>query len=265
MQARTRHFLAFTALTALAAFLLPAMPQPLAYHDFADHRAMHGIANFLDVASNVAFVLAGLAGCLVVLRRGTVFELQAERWPYALFFVGIVLTGLGSAYYHLVPDNERLFWDRLPMTIAFMSLVATQVVDRINARKGLALLLPLLLIGAAAVFYWRATERAGAGNVTPYAVLQGYSVVVLLLLAWLRPSRYTRANDVYWVFAGYMAAKVFETFDRQFYSIGHVASGHTLKHVAAAVAALVVCRMLYLRELQPEAAVVRSASMPGRH
>ena len=217
MSARTRYILAFTVLSVLAAFLLPAMPQPLAYHDFADHREMHGVANFLDVASNAAFVLAGLAGCWVVLRPRTVFASNAERWPYAVFFVGVVLTGLGSAYYHLVPDNERLFWDRLPMTIAFMSLVAAQVVDRIDARRGLALLLPMLVVGAASVLYWRATERAGAGNVMPYAVLQGYSVVILFLLALLQPSRYTRGSDVYWVFAGYVIAKLLETFDRQLY------------------------------------------------
>jgi hypothetical protein len=250
MSTRTRYILAFTLLSLLAAFLLPAMPQPLAYHDFADHRELHGVENFLDVASNVAFVLAGLLGLVVALRPATVFGSGVERWPYAVFFIGVVLTGLGSAYYHLVPGNERLFWDRLPMTIAFMSLVSAQVVDRIDVRKGVTLLVPMLLVGAASVLYWRATERAGAGNVIPYAVLQGYSVVILFLLAWLQPSRYTRGNDVYWVFAGYVLAKLLETFDRPLYELGHVASGHTLKHVAAAVAALIVARMLYLRRLQ---------------
>jgi hypothetical protein len=162
----------------------------------------------------------------------------------------VLLTALGSGYYHLAPDNERLFWDRLPMTIAFMSLIAAQVVDRIDVRAGLALLVPMLLVGAASVLYWRATERAGAGNVIPYAVLQGYSVVILFLLAWLHPSRYTRGNDIYWVFAGYVIAKLLETFDRQLYELGHLTSGHSLKHVAAGVAALVVGRMLWLRRLQ---------------
>lgn len=250
MATRTRYILGFTVLSVLAALLLPAMPQPAAYHDFADHREMVGVANFLDVASNAAFVLAGVAGLAVVLRPGTEFAEARERWPYAVFFVGIVLTGLGSAYYHLVPDNERLFWDRLPMTIAFMSLIAAQVVDRIDTRTGLALLLPMLLVGAASVLYWRATERAGTGNVMPYGVLQGYSVVILFLLAWLQPSRYTRGNDIYWVFGGYVVAKLLETVDKQLYQLGHVASGHSLKHLAAAVAGLLVCRMLYLRKLR---------------
>jgi hypothetical protein len=249
MKVQTGLVLGFTALSVAAAVLLPPMPQPLNYHDFADDRHLHGVANFMDVVSNAAFVLAGLLGLGVVLRRRTVFAADAERWPYAVFFLGVTLTGFGSAWYHLSPVNETLFWDRLPMTVAFMSLLAAQVVDRIDVRKGLLLLLPLLLVGAATVFYWRATERAGAGNVMPYGVLQGYSVVILLLLAFLHPSRYTRGADIYWVFAGYVLAKVLETFDRQVYTLGHLASGHTLKHLAAAVAALVVCRMLYLRRL----------------
>jgi predicted membrane channel-forming protein YqfA (hemolysin III family) len=262
MATRTRYIIGFTVLSVLAAFLLPAMPQPVSYHDFADHREMLGVANFLDVASNAAFVLAGIVGFVVVLRPQTEFAESRERWPYAVFFAGMVLTGLGSAYYHLVPDNERLFWDRLPMTIAFMSLIAAQVVDRIDTKTGLALLVPMLLVGAASVLYWIATERAGAGNVMPYAVLQGYSVVILFLLARLQPSRYTRGNDIYWVFAGYVLAKLLETFDRQLFGLGHVASGHSLKHLAAAVAGLVVCRMLWLRTLQSRTPAAGSAA-PG--
>jgi hypothetical protein len=91
----------------------------------------------------------------------------------------------------------------------------------------------------------------------PYGVLQGYSVVILLLLALLQPSRYTRGNDIYWVFAGYVLAKLLETFDRQVFGLGHLASGHTLKHLAAAFAGLVVCRMLWLRSLQPRSTGAR--------
>jgi hypothetical protein len=133
------------------------------------------------------------------------------------------------------------------MTITFMALIAAQIVDRISLRAGLVLLPPLLLTGMASAVYWLVTERAGAGNVVPYGILQAYSVVILLAMAWLYPSRYTRGNDIYWVFLAYALAKVFETFDQEFLAVGQVVSGHTLKHVAAAIAGLVVARMLVLR------------------
>ena len=104
-----------------------------------------------------------------------------------MFFLGILLTAAGSAWYHLAPDNETLFWDRLPMTIAFMGLVSSQVVDRISVRAGLVLLGPMLLVGMASVVYWIVTERMGAGNVLPYGLLQGYAVVVLLMMAVAAP------------------------------------------------------------------------------
>ena len=158
---------------------------------------------------------SALSAWSVALGRRARFQFSVERWPYVIFFVGVLLTAAGSAYYHLAPDNETLFWDRLPMTIAFMALVASQIVDRINIRAGLALLVPMLLLGAASVVYWRVTERAGAGNVMPYGILQGYSMVILLLMAVLTPSRYTQGNYLYWVFGWYLLSKFLETFDAE--------------------------------------------------
>ena len=255
MGTRDRLLIGFSGLCLVAALVLPGVPQPLDYHHFADHRDLYGIENFLDVVSNAGFLLVGIVGLAIVARASTEFERPAERLPYAMFFLGMVLTALGSAYYHLSPDNERLFWDRLPMTIAFMSLVSAQLVDRVAVRSGLALLGPLLLIGVASVVYWRSTERAGDGNVLPYAVLQGYSVVMLAVFAVSHPSRYTRGADIGWVFAGYLLAKLLESADRQAFALGHVVSGHTLKHLVAAVAGAVVCRMLARRTLRPALAI----------
>jgi len=254
MTKRTRWIVVFTILCIAAAFLLPAVPQPLAYHRFADQRDVFGVHNFLDVVSNLGFLISGIAGLVVVFGRRAHFEFRSERWPYAVFFLGVLLTAVGSGYYHLAPDNESLFWDRLPMTIAFMGLVSSQIVDRINIRAGLALLVPMLLLGSASVIYWRATERAGVGNVLPYGILQGYSVVIVLLLAMLSPSRYTRGNDLYWVFGWYVLSKLLETFDAQVLALGSVVSGHTLKHMAAAMAGVTVSYMLMHRTLEEPAA-----------
>ncbi len=138
------------------------------------------------------------------------------------------------------------------MTIAFAGLVASQIVDRLSVRVGIALLVPLLVAGAASVIYWRWTERMGAGNVAPYGILQGYAVVVMLLLAILERSRYTRGSDLYWIFGWYVLSKLFETFDEAVFEQGHVASGHTLKHLAAAGSGFVACFMLMHRTLRAD-------------
>lgn len=252
MRMQTSLIAVFTGLCVLAALLLPALPQPLAYHDFADKRNLFGIDNFLDVMSNLGFLIVGCAGLVIVLGNRAHFEYRCERVPYAVFFVGALLTALGSAYYHLSPDNDSLFWDRLPMTIAFMALVCSQIVDRISIRAGLILLGPMLLIGMSTVLYWRMSELAGAGNVMPYAILQGYAVIVVLMLVALSPSRYTRGKALYWVFGWYVMSKVFETFDVQVMELtGGVISGHTLKHLTAAIAGFAVCHSLVRRTLKP--------------
>jgi hypothetical protein len=245
---RTAAFVIFTLACIAAALLLPPMQQPLAYHGFVDDRTLFGLPHFMNVASNAAFVLAGAAGFAVVARTPTAFEQPVERWPYVVFFAGLALTGIGSGYYHLEPNNETLFWDRLPMTIAFAGLVAAQVAERIGTRPGLALLPVLLAIGIASVVHWRATERAGVGNVLPYAILQGYTMVAVLLLALTHRSRYTRGGDIYWVFAAYLAAKVTEALDEEIWELtAHVVSGHTLKHLFAALAGVIVCVNLLRR------------------
>jgi len=243
MTVRIWFVIAATALAVAAAVLSPALPQPLDYHLFADRRAAFGIPNFLNVASNAAFLVVGIGGLVATLGRRARFEFGAETWPYVCFFSGVLLTAAGSAYYHLAPDNGTLFWDRLPMTIAFMALICSQIGERIDLRAGLLLLVPALLIGAASVVYWRATERDGAGNVMPYAVLQGYAIALMLLVARI-PSRYTRAKLLYWVFAWYVLSKLLEALDYPIFDLGHAVSGHTLKHLAAAAAGAVVWRML---------------------
>ena len=236
---------------------MPAIAQPPQYHAFADTRMLFGIPNFLDVASNAAFVIAGLLGLVATLGSRARFEEGRERWAYAVLFLGVLLTGFGSAYYHLAPDNERLFWDRLPMTIAFMGLVASQISDRISVRAGLALLVPLLLLGAASDIYWLATERIGLGNVTPYLVVQAYAVAVLLVASFTR-SRYTLGTLLFWVVGWYALSKGLEALDHQVFALGGIVSGHTLKHLAAALGAVVLWRMLVRRD--PASAVPRDGT-----
>jgi len=252
---------AFTLVAIGVAVFAPPIAQPQAYHAFADARTMLGVPNFLDVVSNAGFAIAGVVGLVATFTARPAFQTAAERTPYALFFIGLILTALGSAWFHLAPDNERLFWDRLPMTLAFMSLVCGQIGDRVDPRTGVLALAPLVIAGAATVLYWRATERSGEGNLVPYGVLQLWALGTLVILA-LRPSRYTLGGVVGGVIAAYFAAKVCEHFDRGIFVATHLVSGHTLKHVIAAAGGLMVAWMVASREpvRQPEGAPVVSSS-----
>jgi hypothetical protein len=142
----------------------------------------------------------------------------------------MILVAWGSSYYHLAPDNSRLVWDRLPMTIVFMALVAAMISERVSVRAGLALLPMLLVLGIASVIQWDLSERAGHGDLRFYAAVQIYAIVVLLVIL-LLPPRYTRSRDLVVVVGFYVLAKVLETWDWAIFRAGHVVSGHTLKHL----------------------------------
>ena len=241
---------------AVLMFRLPPIPQSQAYHQFADQRAWLGIPNFLNVISNLPFAIFGVMGITFLLRTGPSSFLDSrERWPYFGVFVGLFLTAFGSAYYHLVPDNAHLVWDRLPMTIVFGSLVSAIIMERLSIRIGLQLLPWLIALSAASVLQWYWDELHGHGDLRLYAGVQAYSALVLLL-ALLLPPRYSRSSDYAVIFGFYALAKIFEAADWMIFSVGHIVSGHTLKHLAAAAAGYWILRMLQLREPRAQEFIV---------
>jgi hypothetical protein len=235
-------------LAALAGLLIAPIPQDPAYHRLADGRGWLGIPNALNVLSNAAFVLVGALGMRALLAAGTrsaaVFVERGERWPYLVFFAGLFLTGFGSAYYHWAPGNERLAWDRLPLAITIVGLLDATIAERIGVRPALRLLGPLGALAAASVGYWHLTETRGAGDLRLYALVQFYPIVAVPLLLWWRPARYTRGGDLLAAAATYAVAKVPELADAWIFSAVHVVSGHTLKHLLAALAGYWVVHML---------------------
>src|SRR6266516_2537207 len=141
-------------------FSWPAMPQDPLYHQFADRRSILGIANGLNVLSNIPFLLVGIAGCRAVLASARRSALHAQwlMWPYLALFFGTALTAIGSGYYHLA---------------------AQLLVD------------PLLRAGLASAIYWYATERIGHGDLRPYLLVQDGSLALIMLLLHLYPARLT--------------------------------------------------------------------------
>jgi hypothetical protein len=237
---------AIAAAIVAATALLPPLPEPQIFRaGFVDTRTFLGIPNFWNVISNVPFLVVGVWGLAFLAAHATIgrpFADPRERWPYVVCFAAVALTSFGSGYFHLDIDEAGLFWDRLPMAVGFMALLTTVIVERVDARLGLAMLVPLVLLGAASVFYWRST-----GNLLPYALVQYGSIAAILVLCAAFSSRYARGTDLVHVVAIYAAAKLAELLDARIYALGEILSGHTLKHLIAGLAAYWILRMLRLR------------------
>lgn len=228
---------------------IPRIPQPLAYHNFADQRAWLGIPSFGNVISNLPFAIFGLMGLSFLLSANSaeLFRDSRERIPWSFFFLGLCLTAFGSAYYHWHPDNSTLVWDRIPMTIAFTSLIAALFAERISLRAGLFALCPLLFLGAASVVYWHFTELRGHGDLRFYFAVQASAFFLTLLCLFLFRSHYTRFSDLGLAAVSYFLAVLLEYFDRQVFAALHGVSGHTLKHIAASLTGYWILGMLRLR------------------
>jgi len=242
MSRRTRLAVLWAAAGAtLAAVFAHRLRTPV-YSVFADQVTCLGIPNFTNVASNLAFVLVGVWGLAWFWTErsrllGTRFRTRTELALYASFFAAAVLVGLGSAYYHYVPTNATLFWDRCPMTLAVAALTGAFIAERVDGRAGVAVGLALALFLPGTLVYWRMSEAGGAENLWPYLVGLYGSLGVATLVLVLFPSPYTHGGQALVAVAWYALAMPFDKLlDGWVYSLGGVMGGHAVKHLLAALA-----------------------------
>ena len=107
----------------------------------------------------------------------------------------------------------------------------------------------LLGTGVASLVYWIWTESLGRGDLRFYAIVQFYPMLALpLIIGLFTQHRYTPGRYLAWVILWYGLSKLFEHFDTEVFDLlGHTVSGHTLKHLTAALAPFIVVRMLLAR------------------
>jgi hypothetical protein len=226
------------AVAAIAGMWLAApIPQDPSYHLFADRRALLGVPNFWNVASNLPFLFVGAFG---LLQSGRLAAPDLAT-HYRVLSAAVALVAFGSGWYHLDPHNASLVWDRLPMTVAFMAFLAALMADRISWVLGRALLWPLVVAGIASIAWWVRTEAAGAGDLRAYALVQFLPMLLapLILLLWRDGS--LSARPLWLAFAAYALAKVLEHFDVAIFAATGM-GGHALKHLSAALAAWWIVR-----------------------
>ena len=239
-------------LISIAGIVGMLMAEPIAqdsgYHQFADQRTILGVPNFWNVVSNIPFLIVGLMGLFSLLRPGRIQFIVELKPAYVLFFTGVALVNFGSGYYHLWPGNETLVWDRLPMTFAFMALFAVIIAEFASLKVSRLVLWPLVVFGVFSVFYWHFTESAGRGDLRLYALVQFLPMLLIPLLLLLFKPRFTFTSGYWVLLLAYLLAKVFEYYDEGlFESLGFI-SGHSLKHIVAAVGVFFLLRAYTVRE-----------------
>ena len=248
---RTTLLAAIPILALTALFLFDPIPQPPEYHLFADTRGCFGIPNFGDVASNLAFLVAGLLG----VHRCVTARPEGARFAWVVFFIGAALVSAGSAYYHWEPNDRTLVWDRLPMTIGFMGAYVALLAEYAGRRLEPVLILPAIAIGFASVIYWGFTN-----DLRLYLAVQATVFATIIALIALFPHPPGQRGFLALALGTYGLAIVCEQLDRQVFEVlAGVVSGHTIKHLLAACAVFVIVRLMHLRQPRRDAAATAPA------
>lgn len=226
----------------IAAFALPRIGQEPSYHRFADHRLMLAVPNFMNVITNLPFLLVGV----IALYR----ELKNSNDKISLstitLLIGVTTIGLGSAWYHYQPTNSSLVWDRIPMTITFMSYLSIIVEKYVNKSFGKKILFPLLTFGLFSVAYWYLTELYGMGDLRLYAWVQFFPMLLIPLIVLLYPVSSNVRLGIASVILVYALAKITEANDHAILNANGLISGHSLKHIFSSVSVVLI--LLTLRE-----------------
>lgn len=262
MKSWIRHLPNGITLAAVAALALHGPVEQLPdYHRFADDTALLGLPHAADVLSNLGFALVAIWGALrLAPSRGHASLRRA--WPgYALFLAALFLTALGSAYYHLAPDNPRLVWDRIPIALACAGLLAAVRAETHAGAHPLREVAALGLLAVGSVAWWTFTDQHGRGDLRPYLLLQGLPLVLIPLWQAIHGSSGRDRAAFGLALLLYLLAKAAELHDHELLAALGGLSGHTLKHLLATAAAALIVARLIRRLAEPAGADVAPASL----
>ena len=229
--------------------LLGPIAQAPDYNQFADQSTLFGIPHAGDVLSNAGFAIVGVWGWWSLWHRRAHPALRDGWHGYGLFLIGLVLTALGSAYYHLAPDNGRLVWDRLGIVLVSAGLLSAVRAETRGGTHRLLFTSGLIAYGALSIAWWSLTEHrlGGPGDLRPYLLLQLLPLILIPL--WQAIYKSSRADRIGFgmLVLLYVLAKFAEIWDHELLARLGWISGHTLKHLLAAAAATAIVITLRYR------------------
>ena len=252
--------------------------QPQAYHNFADkrvflcscHASTEGfflppgsssdaerrrrrrrgfvIPHFGDVMSNIVIFAGGLFGIFLLQQSNDNDGVDnvSRKWQLdvclPILFYSTIAISVGSTYYHWNPHDASLVFDRLPMTLAFVSIFCFMLEEYIpnNSRLGQSLLTPLLLLGIFSVLYWRWMD-----DLRLYALVQFLPLIIIAGLLVCYQPKHGGAFQHTLALICYALAKICEDLDYTIFArTNKRISGHSMKHVLAGIASILLASVL---------------------
>lgn len=244
---KTIVLVVIVAIIIIGTAFVDPIAQDQQYHQFADRASYFNIPNTINVVSNLFFALVGLYGLICLCIRRSLIVIDSIFPLYVTFFAALVVIAPGSAYYHWMPDNQSLVWDRLPITLAFMSFFTIILAERLSLRIAKNLFLPLIIAGVLSIVYWHYGELAGKGDLRPYGLVQFLPMLLIPIILLMFDAKFTWDGALWWFLGCYLVAKVFEVFDDQIFDFLSVISGHSLKHLLASIGCLIYLKYLQYR------------------
>lgn len=238
---KLRVILLLIAIVAIIWFFIQkgVLVQDQSYHQFADSRFFMGIPNALDVLTNFGFIIVGLLGIELVRRKKKDLP-TFSSWQW--FFISILLIAPGSAYYHWSPNDQTLVWDRLPMSLGFMALYVALLSEHISFK--FEKFLPLaLVLGLLSVVTWVVTS-----DLRFYFIVQFSSFLTIPIILIFFRSHFSHKLYYGGALGAYGLAKWTEIKDKEiFIFTNELISGHSLKHILAALGLLLLWEMIRVR------------------
>ncbi|HEU0290768.1 MAG TPA: hypothetical protein VFR39_08460, partial [Burkholderiales bacterium] len=202
-----------------------------------------------DVLTNLSILAAGLFG--LALRRRMLVAPQ-ERAAVNVLIAASILTAFGSAYYHWAPANATLVWDRIPIAMVLMAILALVMADRVHPLFARHALWPFTALGTASAILWGLSEAMGQGDLLLYLTVRIGAGAAIVLLLVLRQPQHTGTRWLVAALACEIAMAFFERYDHEVFRLtGEFVSGHNMKHVMAGIGLGFVFWWLHTRTMQP--------------
>ena len=222
---------------------LGPISQNLTYHDFADQVYLGDVPNFFNVLSNIPFFIIGFLGLYQTL---SIYQWRVMN-GWTLFFVGMTLVSIASFYYHWSPSNDLLVWERLPMIFGLLGFYVALIGECVSSKLSRLMLLPTLFIGILSVTYWY-----WADDLRLYFWVQLVPMLTIPVMLLFFPKIYSHYWLLFMALVFFLLAKIAELNDLNIYlATGEVISGHTVKHLLAAIGCYFILWMLRNRTVIP--------------